>query len=130
MPDSQPKATVHRTYHLPVNSPRDTEILGSRLSTIHGQLNLDQLDWSTWWIDGPEAHLFNGGGRYFHVRCNLDPLHDGPNAKPGDERWFRVRCWWAGKNYKGWPVTSIGIGTFDGVLCWIVRTKNPKHVES
>lgn len=101
-------------HFLPVSDPRHTEVLGYRVSTKHGKLLWEQLDWSNWWIDGPEAHLFNHGGcHYFHVITK--PEREGEV--------YRVRCWYAGGKYRGKEVESVGIGFRDGELHWIVRTK-------
>lgn len=102
-----------RVYWLPVASPRNTEVLGSRVSTKTGKAMWDKLDWRNWWIDGPSPHMFNAGGRYFHVKTN-----------EGDGTVFRVRCWYAGGKYRGHQVRDIGIGLADGQLQWLV------HVES
>lgn len=106
----------HRSYWLPVEHPRHTEVLGSRVSSKYGELNWMQLDWGAWWIDGPAPHLFNAGGNYFHVECK--------DKEEGCV--YRVRCWYAGGKYRGWPVESIGIGFKGGKLHWIVRTEKPK----
>lgn len=103
----------NRTHWLPVDNPKHTEVLGSRVTTKYGKYNWDRLDWKNWWPDGPGAHIFNSGGSYFHVQVK----------KGGDDEGcvFRVRCWYAGGKYRGWPVKDIDIGMKDGKLHWIVR---------
>ena len=108
---------THRSHWLPVDDPRHTEVLGGHCTTKDGKLAWDRLDWAEWWLDGPEPHLFNPGGSYFHV-----PVKDTPND-PADGRVYRVRCWYAGGIYRGWKVRDIGIGFRDGKLHWIVRTE-------
>lgn len=105
------------TYWLPVDDPRHTEVLGYHVSTKTGKEQWDQLDWRWWWIDGPEPHLFNVGGYYLHVRTK--------NKYRGkwDGTVYRVRCWYAGRKYRGREVENIGIGFKDGKLHWIVSTK-------
>lgn len=104
-------AALGRTYWLPVNEPKHTEVLGYRVSTEHGKHLWDELDWDNWWPDGPGAHLFNSGGMYFHVEC-----------KDKDEGCvYRVRCFYAGRKYRGREVREIDIGMKGGKLHWIVR---------
>lgn len=107
----------HRSHWLAVEDPRHTEVLGKRVSSRRGELNWMQLDWGNWWIDGPNAHPFNAGGHYFHVECK--------DKEEGCV--YRVRCWYAGGKFCGWPVTGISIGFKEGKLHWIVRTKRPDH---
>lgn len=93
---------------------RHTEVLGYGIRSAAGKRLWDELDWSEWYVDGPEMHFLNpGGGLYLHVKVEHDPEQDGPN--PADRRWYRVRCALARKGY------DIGIGRHDGELCWIAR---------
>jgi hypothetical protein len=104
-----------KSHWLPVDNPKHTEVLGSRVSGKYGRHSWDELDWSNWWMDGPERHMFNGGGgMYFHVPVRKG--HDNEGAV------YRVRCWYAGTMYRGRKVESVGIGFKDGRLHWIVRT--------
>lgn len=102
-----------KSHWLPIDNPKHTEVLGYRVSTVHGKWLWDALDWESWWLDGPESHLFNAGGRYFHVEC-----------KDKDEGCvYRVRCFYAGRVYRGRKVVDIDIGLKAGKLHWIVRTE-------
>lgn len=107
-----------RHYSLPVDDPRHTEVLGYHCTTTQGKSLYKQLDWKNWTMDGPEAHLFNAGGYYFRVRTK----HKDPNERVV----YRVRCWYAGGKYKGWPVTGIRLGCVGGKLHWLVDTKRPE----
>lgn len=115
---------TNRTHHLPVDNPRHTEVLGSRVSTANGKWQWDILDWSDWWIDhSSEGHLFSHPNcDYFHVKVRDGSDHEGCV--------FRVRCWYAGGTYKGWPVRSVGIGSKGGKMYWIVRTELPTGEQS
>lgn len=124
MKKDSPWKGKYKSWQLPVDDPRHTEVLGSHCTTKHGKWNWDELDWSEWCIDGPDRHIFNPGGLYFHVRCKYNPDQDGPKDILENRRWFRVRCWYnEGGKYKGWPVYSIGIAFHNGRPHWIVRGK-------
>lgn len=105
------------TYHLPIDNPKHTEVLGSRVSTFYGKRSWDILDWGEWWIDSTtDGHLFSApNNSYFHVKVRDDSDHEGCV--------FRVRCWYAGGTYYGRDVISVGIGCKGGKLHWIVRTR-------
>lgn len=112
----------HRTHHLPVDDPRHTEVLGYHVSSKVGKSLWQQLDWDNWWVDhGGDGHLFSAANSdYFHVEC-----------KDKDEGCvYRVRCWYAGGKYRGWPVVSVGICFLNGRLAWIVRTKRSPSGET
>lgn len=114
----------HRTFHLWVDDPRHTEVLGYRVSTT-GKKLWASLDWSDWWIDhSSEGHMFSHAEcMYFHVKTK--------NKYRGkwDGTVYRVRCWYAGGRYNGWPIESIGIGQKGGRLYWIVRCNKEKEEE-
>jgi hypothetical protein len=115
-----------RIYHLPVDNPKHTEVLGYHCTTPAGKGQWDQLDWRDWWIDySGEGHLFSHPCcMYFHVRTK--------NKYRG--RWdgtvYRVRCWHAGVRYRGRKVTSVSVGFEKGKLIWIVRTETAKLLRS
>jgi len=105
--------TIPFCVNLPVDHPKHTEVLGERCSTRHGKRLWGKLDWKNWWIDGPEPHIFNAGGSYFHVSTK----HGCGGVV------FRVRCFYAGGTYRGQRVTSVGIGMVKGKLNWILRSE-------
>ena len=101
------------TACLPIANDKHTEILGYR----GGKRNClwRKLDWKNWRIDGPGKHLFNAGGHYLHV-----------NVRGDEGMVYRVRCFYAGRTYRGKKVTGIGIMMKNGKLHWIVRTDKTK----
>lgn len=95
---------------LPIGDNKHTEILGYRCG---GKKSLwKHLDWRHWSMDGPTPHLFNAGGNYFHVR-----------VKGHENSWYRVRCYYAGRTYRGREVVDIGICCESGIFHWIVKLK-------
>lgn len=109
----------NRCHRLPVDNPRHTEVLGERVSTAVGKSHWDQLDWNHWRIDhATEGHIFGHAScAYFHVRTNIQ------FRGRWDGTVYRVRCWYAGGTYRGWPVISVGIGQSKGKFEWIVHTQ-------
>lgn len=109
----QPKLT--QTYFLPVDDPRHTEVLGYRVSTKSGRHLWDELDWNNWWFDySVDGHIFSSPDcEYFHVECK----------DKNEGCVYRVRCWYAGRKYRGQKVEGVRIHMKDGNLCWAVHTR-------
>lgn len=116
------KFKLPKIDEIPMDHPQHTEILGYRLNTKTGKYLWAELDWKNWRLDGPEPHIFNAGGNYLHVRVKHDPKQDGPDKD--SYRQYRVRCWWAGKKYKGRRVTDVRINMVNGRLHWVVSTES------
>lgn len=123
----RPKSIALSPVLMPVDSAA-SEVLGYRRTSGGGRSLWRELDWSRWYVDGPAAHIFNpAGGLYLHVRVKYSPAEDGPTPprNPDHVRWYRVRCFYAGRKLRGLVATTVGIAAKDGALHWIVGFGEP-----